>query len=55
MKVFLKTLLHAVVGGFCAGVAVHAGGAGVKSLVLAGLTSAATSAISLLAQSPIGK
>ena len=55
MKAFLKTLLHAVLGGFSAGVAAYSGGAGVKSLFLAGLASAATSAVSLLTESPVKK
>lgn len=54
MKAFLKTLLHSILGGFSAGVAAYTGGAGVKSLLFAGLASAATSALSLLAKSPIG-
>jgi hypothetical protein len=52
MKTFLKTLLHAVLGGFSAGIAAYTGGAGIKSLLLAGAASAATSAISLLTKSP---
>lgn len=55
MKTFLKTLLHAVLGGFSAGVAAYTGGAQVKSLILAGVASAATSVISLLAESPVKK
>lgn len=55
MKAFFKTLLHAIVGGFSAGVAAYTGGAGIKSLLLAGLASAATSAISLLSKSPVGE
>jgi hypothetical protein len=52
MKAFLKTLLHAVLGGFSAGIAAYTGGAGIKSLLMAGLARAATSAISLLSQPP---
>jgi hypothetical protein len=52
MKAFFKTLTHAILGGFSAGIAAYTGGAGVKSLLLAGLASAATSAISLLSKSP---
>jgi hypothetical protein len=52
VKPFLKTLLHAALGGFSAGIAAYTGGSGVKSLLLAGVASAATSAISLLTKSP---
>lgn len=55
MKAFLKALLHAALGGFSAGIAAYTGGAGVKSLLLAGVASAATSAISLFSDSPIKK
>jgi len=55
MKGFFKTFLHAVLGGFSAGIAAYTGGAGVKSLLLAGVASAATSAISLLTKSPAQK
>jgi hypothetical protein len=55
VKAFLKTLLHALIGGFSAGLAGAAGGAGAKSLLLAGVASALTSVGSLLAQSPIKK
>jgi hypothetical protein len=52
VNAFFKTLLHALLGGFSAGVAAAAGGAGLKTLLYAGLASAATSAISLLTKSP---
>lgn len=55
MKAFFKALLHAVLGGFSAGIAAYTGGAGIKSLLLAGAASAATSAISLLSNSPLKK
>ncbi len=52
MRATLKTLGHAALGGFSAGVAAYTGGAGMKSLLLAGIASALTSVVSLLTKSP---
>ena len=52
MKAFFKTLAHAAVGGFAAGIAGFGGGAHIKAVLLAGAGSAITSVFSLLSKNP---
>lgn len=54
MSTLLKTLIHAAVGGFAAGLATIPAGAPVtaKSFLFPALASAVTSVISLFAQAP---
>lgn len=52
MTSFFKTVLHATLGGFLAGIGGVAGGAHLKSILLAGAGAAGAAVISLWTKSP---
>ena len=56
MNTFLKTLAHAALGGFAAGLGAYAGGPiTLKTVLYPALGSAVTSILSLFSNKPIGK